>query len=965
MFTEALELFQEAVDKDPLVGTSWENLGVISMRMGLHEKAKFSLIKAKSILGDSSASVKINLAALKEHLGSTDDLDDGSGYEAEEIIDPALAGQLTSEAISKAENGDEEGALQAFAAAKNANPLNPKLWENLGVIQMRMGLLNDAEESFVQAKSRGGGDDSLEANHDALQAHLRHRAKHRAGGERSVRPSVAVEVGGEDGWMDGQTARKGGGDVGRVTNAAIKQAESGDLVGALTLFKLAVKMDPAGGSAHENLGVTQMRLGLLAAARESFMAASAHGGNVDRNLEALAGHEDHARENGHDMNQMYAKYLLESDDDYEEEEEEEEEVVHAAVHSARASELTEMAIQKIDASDLEAALQLFEEAARESPNVGLMWENLGVTQMRLNQLDEAAESFKRARTLDKSISDENLVALQEHLDYRAQTTGRGGIRSLSEEEDEIGRFSDKGKASSQASSKATSAIGLPERGENAANDEDFVVDLARPLGARLTPAARVESVTAGGQLAQAGVAPGDRIVAAGTSTVYTLRHFKSVLAEHKENKFNKLVVTFRKNRPLDTFESEASRDEGLCDDGDDVQSVQIGDQVQVRNTGDWLSGLVREIDSATGFPKVSIEGSEEESIWDECRVVEPREASGEASRDIPTAETSEGPREEILWDSERDDTPPSFPGAEIFVPEEVSKISRFTVPQAKDRGKCGFESFLAAFDRKGDLLLGAVDDFFADAVVKDLVSRATAPDDPAKPTWLAADIHRSTKHPDDIAKGNGFPGLRRDYVAGTRLVTDCLDPVLALLDIDFDLFRIREAQNLFGLLVPMEGHGSTRWLDSQRLPHNDIRWELGTSPKGDVPKSFASVLPLTSNFQRSGTGVWRERSSGYSLLKTVDTNEAAQGNMNPHVERHLHPEIDLYSEVPDPSPQALTSHAWAECVMLAYLRFNRFVFYDGRRLHQQYLDNDDFERLSKDPKKGRLTMNSFFWQTSS
>ena len=111
MFTEALELFQEAVDKDPLVGTSWENLGVISMRMGLHEKAKFSLIKAKSILGDSSASVKINLAALKEHLGSTDDLDDGSGYEAEEIIDPALAGQLTSEAISKAENGDEEVRL--------------------------------------------------------------------------------------------------------------------------------------------------------------------------------------------------------------------------------------------------------------------------------------------------------------------------------------------------------------------------------------------------------------------------------------------------------------------------------------------------------------------------------------------------------------------------------------------------------------------------------------------------------------------------------------------------------------------------------------------------------------------------------------------------------------------------------------------------------------------------------------
>lgn len=92
--------------------------------------------------------------------------------------------------------------------------------------------------------------------------------------------------------------------------------------------------------------------------------------------------------------------------------------------------------------------------------------------------------------------------------------------------------------------------------------------------------------------------------------------------------------------------------------------------------------------------------------------------------------------------------------------------------------------------------------------------------------------------------------------------------------------------------------GEDGWLDSQRLPHNDVRWDLGTFPNSQVPISYASVLPLTTGFNHSGTGLWYEKSTGFSLLKTVDMNNRAQGSMNPHVKTHLHPDVDLYKEIP-------------------------------------------------------------------
>ena len=100
------------------------------------------------------------------------------------------------------------------------------------------------------------------------------------------------------------------------------------------------------------------------------------------------------------------------------------------------------------------------------------------------------------------------------------------------------------------------------------------------------------------------------------------------------------------------------------------------------------------------------------------------------------------------------------------------------------------------------------------------------------------------------------------------------------------------------------------WLDSQRLPHTDINWAYGLRQNEhtgiwEVPSCYASLLSLTREFNQSGTGIYLEKGTGWSLLKTLPMNEEAQGNMNPHVKQRLHPELDVREVIPDPHPWSL------------------------------------------------------------
>jgi hypothetical protein len=61
----------------------------------------------------------------------------------------------------------------------------------------------------------------------------------------------------------------------KFTADAIKKAESGDMVGGYKLFQKAVGLIPDTAKFHENLAVTQMRVGLLSASRSSFEKAKA------------------------------------------------------------------------------------------------------------------------------------------------------------------------------------------------------------------------------------------------------------------------------------------------------------------------------------------------------------------------------------------------------------------------------------------------------------------------------------------------------------------------------------------------------------------------------------------------------------------------------------------------------------------------------------------------------------------
>lgn len=101
------------------------------------------------------------------------------------------------------------------------------------------------------------------------------------------------------------------------------------------------------------------------------------------------------------------------------------------------------------------------------------------------------------------------------------------------------------------------------------------------------------------------------------------------------------------------------------------------------------------------------------------------------------------------------------------------------------------------------------------------------------------------------------------------------------------------------------------WLDAQRIPGNEIAWHLGLYEDKSVPVSYEVDLSLSVGFESSGAGLWLERSTGLSVLRTLPENEEAQGSMNPRVEKRKHADLDLLKEIPDPHPHSLIEHAWA------------------------------------------------------
>ena len=78
----------------------------------------------------------------------------------------------------------------------------------------------------------------------------------------------------------------------------------------------------------------------------------------------------------------------------------------------------------------------------------------------------------------------------------------------------------------------------------------------------------------------------------------------------------------------------------------------------------------------------------------------------------------------------------------------------------------------------------------------------------------------------------------------------------------------------------------------------------------------------------------------------------------------VHKHLDIRKVIPDPHPHKDLDNPWCEAIAVVRCRYNRMVVYDGRRLHNQFLEPAAYKRLSLNPRRGRLTINSFFWRNA-
>merc|ERR1712192_107501 len=134
---------------------------------------------------------------------------------------------------------------------------------------------------------------------------------------------------------------------------------------------------------------------------------------------------------------------------------------------------------------------------------------------------------------------------------------------------------------------------------------------------------------------------------------------------------------------------------------------------------------------------------------------------------------------------------------------------------------------------------------------------------------------------------------------------------------------------------------------------------------GNVPPTLATVYGLTTEFNDTGTAFWRTKTSRrnqheqLSILETLDENNAAFGTFS-GIGMKRQPDLDPQEVLPNPCPQSVTSRVWAETTAIARLAYNRIIVYDGRRLHNQFLEPDACSKLSVNASKGRLTGNTFY-----
>jgi hypothetical protein len=128
----------------------------------------------------------------------------------------------------------------------------------------------------------------------------------------------------------------------------------------------------------------------------------------------------------------------------------------------------------------------------------------------------------------------------------------------------------------------------------------------------------------------------------------------------------------------------------------------------------------------------------------------------------------------------------------------------------------------------------------------------------------------------------------------------------------------------------------------QCLPHSDPRLEAGRV-------NYATVLYLFRDPELGGTGFYRWRDPAFWQEMTVLQRDDPEGGLAILRER-----FELFQR-----PWAYTtgSNEAVELLTMVPARFNRLIGYSGDLPHNAFVSQP--ERLSDDPARGRLTLNSF------
>jgi Flp pilus assembly protein TadD len=466
---------------------------------------------------------------------------------------------------------------------------------------MRLGLLAAARASFETARLllKDAPSDSLRDNLAALREHEEYAES--IGHDPNTMyteftgkgtPSAAIE---RESIVDVSVEIA---QVDKLTEDAIALAERGDVLSSLPLFENAVKLNPKNAQLHMNVGVTQvvmfllvltispsplsiftqMRLGLLSAARASlntakFLLNGAPSSSLHDNYSALEGHEKHAQSIGHNPEEMYNEFSKKSkveSDEYEDYYQDPMDDYVSAGSSvgvshgqSEADRLTELAIVKAEGSELQAALELFQQAVDAAPKNGRMWENLGVTQMRSGLLEDAGMSFKTARNFDKSLDSSNINALKEHIEYRDKNKNE---ETAVNQPNVVSPTAKTGRYSNQVDVSQDDLAHIETQVDDTETSFRVRIDFSIPFGASLSLGARVEHVNKDGQFDAAGIVPGDRIAAMGTMSVLSLAQLKVAMMQHPNSGPVHILVV----RGATSTDS-AGPTSGFCDDGDVVE----------------------------------------------------------------------------------------------------------------------------------------------------------------------------------------------------------------------------------------------------------------------------------------------------------------------------------------------------------------------------------------------------------